>query len=98
MPVALLDAAASEPLADDGAVLGLDEGVVVGAPRSGLGELSDVKLVEQPGDVVVDVLGAVVGVEAPDVEGEGLEEVFGLPPAGNRLPVRAHIPLDKIGR
>lgn len=62
-------------LADDGSVLGFDEGLVAGASGAGLGELADVELVEQPGDAVVDVLGAFVGVEGPDAEGEG-PEVF----------------------
>ncbi|WP_420635202.1 hypothetical protein [Candidatus Palauibacter sp.] len=70
------DVGASEPPSDAGAVPGLDEGVVVGAPWPGLGELGDVELLEHPGDAVVDVLGAVVGVEALDAEGEGRREVF----------------------
>ncbi len=67
---------ASEPLADDGSVLGLGEGVVVGVAGPGLRKLADVELVEHVGDAVVDALGAVVGVEAHDAEGEGGEEVL----------------------
>ena len=42
----------------------------------GLGEGGDVELVEQVGDLAVDVLGAVVGVEGLDGEGEGGDEVL----------------------
>ncbi len=66
----------SEPLAHDTAVLALDHGVVVGAPGPRLGELLDVQLGEQRRDAVVDELGAVVGVESPDGEGEGGDEGF----------------------
>ncbi len=44
-------------------------------PGAGLGELG-VQLGEQRGDPVVDVLAAVVGVEAEDGEGEQPEEAF----------------------
>ena len=64
------DVGVAEMAPDHGAVLALDEGVVVGAPRAGLGELLDVELVEQPGGPVVDVLRAVVCVEAHDPEGK----------------------------
>lgn len=63
------DVGASEPPADDVAVVGLDRGVVVGAPGSRFGELADVELVEQP---AVDVLGAVVGMEAQNLEGKAV--------------------------
>ena len=72
------DVGVAEPLADHAAVLGLDEGVVVGAAGPGLGELADVEFGEEPGDAVVDVLRAVVGVEAGDLEGEGGDEGFEL--------------------
>ena len=65
-----------EPPADDRAVLGLDERVVVRVAGPGLGEGGDVELVEQVGDLAVDVLGAVVGVEGLDGEGEGGDEVL----------------------
>ena len=66
----------AEVLAHDGAVLGLDQRVVVGSARSRLGELLDVELVEQLDDAVVDVLRAVVGVEAQGAEGKALEQRF----------------------
>ena len=68
------DVGVAEMAPDHGAVLALDEGVVVGALRAGLGELLDVELVEQPGGPVVDVLRAVVCVEVHDPEGEGVDE------------------------
>ena len=68
------DVGASEPPADDVAVLGLDQRAVVGAPGPRFGELTDVELVEQADDAVIDVLGAVVGVEAQNPEGEGGDE------------------------
>ena len=58
------------------AVLALGQGVVVGLAGARLGEFLDVELVEQFGDAMVDVLGAVVAVEAVDGEGEGLDEVL----------------------
>ncbi len=39
-------------------------------------ELGDVQLVEHLGDLAVDVLGAVVGVEAQHLEGAGLDELL----------------------
>ena len=97
------DVGASEPPADDVAVLGLDEGVVVGAPGSRFGELADVELVEQTDDPVVDVLGAVVGMEAQHPEGEGgdesfehrNQEVFGDPGDGRKLLVLGHF-VDRV--
>ena len=70
------DVAVAEMLADDRAVLALDEGVVVAASGPGLGELVDVEGFEQGGDLAVDELGTVVGVEAVDAEGERLEQGF----------------------
>ena len=61
------DVGVAEPLADHAAVLALDQGVVVGVAGAGLGELTGVELGEQCRDAVVDVLGAVVGVEAFDL-------------------------------
>ena len=49
--VAAGDVAVAEVLADDRAVLALDEGVVVGVSGSGLGELVDVEGFEQPPSV-----------------------------------------------
>ena len=47
----------AELAAHDVGVLALHQGVVVGVPGAGLGELG-VQLGEQPGDLAVDVLGA----------------------------------------
>ena len=44
--------------------------------RAGLGELVDVEGFEQGGDLAVDELGTVVGVEAADDEGERSEHGF----------------------
>ena len=52
--VAAGDVAVAEVLADDRAVLALDEGAVVGVSGSGLGELVDVEGFEQRGDGAVD--------------------------------------------
>ena len=66
----------AEVLADDRAVLGLDEGVVVAAAGAGLGELVDVEGLQQVGDLAVDELGTVVGVEPADDEGERPKQAF----------------------
>lgn len=66
----------SEPPAHDAAVFGLDQRVVVAVAGPGLGEGADVEVVEQAGDLAVDVLAAVVGVEGFDAEGEGGEQSF----------------------
>ena len=63
----------AEVAPDHRGILALDQGVVVAASRAGLGELLDMELVQQRGDPVVDVLGAVVGVETPDDKGESLD-------------------------
>ena len=73
--MALRDVVVAEVLAHDVAVLALDEGVVVAVPGPRLGEL-DVQLVEQVGDVVADVLGAVVGMEPFDHEGKQVDQAF----------------------
>ena len=70
------DVDVAEPFADDAAVLGFDECVVVAVSGPGLGEGGDVELVEQVGDEAVDVLASVVGVEGVDGEGEGGEKGF----------------------
>ena len=69
------DVAVAEVLAHDRGVLALDQCVVVAASGAAFGEL-DMELLQQPGDLVVDVLGAVVRVEAADEEGKGLECMF----------------------
>ena len=59
--------AVAEVFADHGGVFAFHQGVVIGMPRSELSELPDVQFVQQRGDLVVDVFGAVViGVEALD--------------------------------
>ena len=70
------DVDVAEPLADDAAVLRLDQRVVVGVAGPGLGEDADVELVEQRGHAAVDVFAAVVGVEGVDGEGEGGQQGF----------------------
>ena len=70
------DLAVAEVFAHDGGVFTFHQGIVVGVSGTGLGELTDMELVEQPGDLAVDVLRAVVGVEGQDGEGEALEEGF----------------------
>ena len=72
----LRDVVVAEPLADDVGVLALDQRVVVGAAGAGLGEALDAQLLEQRGDAVVDVLAAVVGVEAEDREREGQQQAL----------------------
>ena len=70
------DVAVAEVLAHDRAVFTFHQGIVVGLSGAGLGELTDMELVEQPGDLAVDVFWAIVGVEGQDGEGEALEEGF----------------------
>ena len=50
--------------------------LVVGMAGAGLGEPLDAQLVEELGDAVVDVLAAVVGVEAEDGEREGPQQAL----------------------
>jgi hypothetical protein len=74
--VAAWDVGVAEVLADDRAVLAFDQGVIVGLAGAGLGEFLDPELVEEPRDLVVDVLGAIVGVEGADGEGKGEDQLF----------------------
>jgi hypothetical protein len=60
-------------LAHDGAILRFGQRVVVAVPRPRLGEL-DVDLVEQLGDLIIDVLTAVVRVKATHGEREAVEQ------------------------
>ena len=46
--------AVAEVFAHNGAFF--HQGIVVGVPGAGLSELTDMELVEQPGDLAVDVL------------------------------------------
>ena len=70
------DMGVAEVFSHNRAVLALGQGVVVGTPGPRAGELPDVQLVEQPGDLMVDELRAVVGMEAFDDEGERAKEGF----------------------
>jgi hypothetical protein len=72
---ALRDVAIAEGPAHHRAVLGLGQRVVVNAAWARLGELG-AQLAEQIGDPAVDVLGAVVGMEAPDREGKRGQQLF----------------------
>ncbi len=79
---ALRDVVVAEPAAHDVGVLqpagtaGIEEGVVVRRAGAGLGEPLHAQLLQQGGDPVVDVLAAVVGVEAEDAEREGQQQAF----------------------
>ncbi len=73
--VALRDVRVAEDFAHHRAVLGLGQAVVVTASRSAAGEL-DAQLVQQRGHPVVDVLAAVVGVEAENLERELFEHLL----------------------
>ncbi len=72
---ALRDMGMAEELAHDMAVLAFHQGVVVAVPGAGLGEL-DTQFLQQPGDPVVDVLQAVVGMEPQDHERDALQQVL----------------------
>ena len=103
----LRDVAVPQPPADDVAVLGLHQRVVVRAPGPGLRELLDVQLVQHRRDPVVDVLRPVVGMEGQDAEGEraderfehGDHEVLGDPGNGRKLLELRHFVdhVDHVG-
>ena len=63
----------AQMLANNAAVLGLGQGIVIGVPRAGLGQLN-VQLLEQSGDPAVDVFRAIVGMETLDDKGERRED------------------------
>jgi hypothetical protein len=65
--MAAVDVLVAELLAHHGPVLRLGQAVVVAVPRAAAREL-DAQLVQQPRHLVVDVLAAVVGVEAQNLE------------------------------
>ena len=71
--VALRDVGVAQMLADDRAVLGLGQAVVVGMAWPILGEFGT-EFVQHLGDLVVDVLRAVVGVKAQDAEREARQQ------------------------
>ena len=62
--------AVAEVFAHDGAVFGVELGVVVAVPGARFGEFLDEQFVEQLRDVAVDVLEAVAHVKAQDDEWE----------------------------
>lgn len=59
----------AKPFADDGPILALDEGVVIGLACAAL-RLFDLEASENARDTIVDVLRSVVAVESFDHEGE----------------------------
>ena len=63
--------------ADDGAVLGFGQAAVVGVARPGFGEFHR-QIVEHPRHLAIDVLGAVVGMEAENAQRESGEQGFDL--------------------
>ena len=64
------DVAVAEVVAHHRGVFALHQRVVVAVSWAGFGELFDVQIVQQFGDLSVDVLGAVVRVEAIDYKGK----------------------------
>ena len=66
----------AENPAEHAAVLALRQAAVVSAPRARLGELRHAQLPQQRGHLVVDVLGAIVGVEALHGKGERLQRTL----------------------
>lgn len=72
---ALGDVGIAQVLSHDAGVFGLGQSVVVALPGSGAGEFG-VQPLQQPRHGVVDLLRAVVGVEARDLEGEVLEQLL----------------------
>ena len=66
---ALRDVLMTKYLAHNRAVFAFDERVVIRGSRSRLGELNE-QLVEQFGDMPIDILGTIVGVESPYCERE----------------------------
>lgn len=58
------DVALAEMLAHLRGFLGLDHSVVVGTPRTRLGGELDAQLLQHGDNLVIDVFGAVVGVES----------------------------------
>ena len=70
------DVAVAEVFTHDRTVLAFDQGIVIAAAGAGFGEFCDLEFVEQLGDAVVDVLRAVVGVEAAANKGKGQDEAF----------------------
>ena len=67
------DVAVAHELADDRPVFAFSERIVVGLPRPRLGEF-DAQLLEQSSDVVIDILGARIGVKAANDKREAIEQ------------------------
>jgi hypothetical protein len=67
--VAGRDVAVAHMFADDGAIFGFGQSVVVAVPGTALG-LLDQQFVQQAGDHAIDELAAVIGMEAENAEGE----------------------------
>jgi len=70
------DVSVAEMLSHHGAVPGLDQGIVVASAGTGFGEFLDTEFLQQACHTRVDVLRAIVGMEAEDDEGKRLEEGF----------------------
>ncbi len=93
--MAAVDVLVAELLAHHGPVLGLGQAVVVAVPRAAAREL-DAQLVEQSGHLVVDVLAAVVGMKAQDLERELRQHLLDHAEQvrlGDRLHAGHHLPL-----
>ncbi len=71
--VVLRDMVVAHELADNGAVLGFDQRVVIGLARPGFGEF-DAQLFEQLRDVVVDIFRAGIGMKAADGKWKAVEQ------------------------
>ncbi len=71
----LRDMQIAQMLTDDGTVFGLDQRVVIGMSRAGLGEF-DEQLMEQLRHPLVDVFRTVVGMEALESKGELFQELL----------------------
>ena len=59
----LSDMAVAEVLSDDRPIFGFDQGVIVGVSSPGFGQF-DQEFLEELDHMLIDVLGAVVGVKA----------------------------------
>ena len=67
------DVDVAQLFANDRAVFAFDSGMIIPVPETGCGQF-DQQLVEQSDHVLIDVLGAVVGMERQNDKGELLEE------------------------
>ena len=71
--VFLGDVSVAHELADDSAVFAFGERVIVGVARARSGEF-DAQLLQKSGDVVIDVLGSSIRMEAANFEWKALEQ------------------------